>query len=171
MLRFSLLSSPDLPESVPFNAVAIDAETARTALATGVDNHYFLRYGSLFASAFLEGIGEAILAGITQPVLEVDNEVLVVQSADVTAGQALLVGVGTVGQKWGEHLGEIFNKAPTVTVDSGTGFGLLFMQDFHLNEGMAPPPAMMNETTQATLTPASMQGQQQGSMQQNALVQ
>ncbi len=69
MLRFSLLSSPDLPTSVPLNAVAVDAETARTALATGVDHHYFLRYGSLFASAFLEGVGEAMLAGITQPVV------------------------------------------------------------------------------------------------------
>jgi type IV secretory pathway VirB10-like protein len=156
MLRFHLLSSPDLPASVPFEAVAIDGETARTALATGVDNHYFLRYGSLFASAFLEGIGEAVLAGITQPVLEVDNEVLVVQSADVTAGQALLVGAGTVGQAFGEHVGELFNKPPTVTVDSGTGIGLLFMQDFILNEGMVnPQPA--GTVAQAELTKVSEQ--------------
>lgn len=149
MLHFGLISVPELPASIPMNAVAIDGETARTALATGVDNHYFLRYGSLFASAFLEGIGEAILAGITQPVLEVDNEVLVVQSADVTVGQALLVGAGTVGQKWGEHLGEIFDKPPTVTVDSGTGIGLLFMKDFSLSEG-SPTPAPV--TTQAAST-------------------
>ncbi|HLF66129.1 MAG TPA: TrbI/VirB10 family protein, partial [Gammaproteobacteria bacterium] len=135
MLKFHLLSSPDLPRSVQMDAVAIDGDTARTALATGVDHHYFLRYGSLFASSFLEGVGEAILAGITQPVIETnDSQVLVVQSATVTATQALLVGVGTVGQKWGEHLGEIFNKKPTVTVDSGTGIGLLLMKDFVINE-------------------------------------
>ncbi len=153
MLRFSLLSSPDLPRSVPMDAVAIDGDTARTALATGVDNHYFLRYGSLFASSFLEGVGEAILAGITQPVVESnDSQVLVVQSATVSAAQALLVGVGTVGQKWGEHLGEIFNKKPTVTVDSGTGIGLLLTSDFVINEsgGTPPPPAGTPQTAQAS---------------------
>ncbi len=62
------------------------------------------------------------------------------QSADVSATQALLVGAGTVGQAWGEQLGEVFNRPPTVTVDSGTGIGLLFMQDFTINEGTVAAP-------------------------------
>ncbi|MFA6037384.1 MAG: TrbI/VirB10 family protein [Legionellales bacterium] len=150
MLRFSLLSSPDLPASLPFNAVAVDAETARTALATGVDNHYFLRYGSLFASAFLEGIGEAFLAGITQPVVEdTTNQLLIVQSADVTTKDAIAVGLGTVGQAWGENLADVFDMPPTVTVDSGTGIGLLFMQDFIAGQGVALLP-------ETTTTPVSV---------------
>ncbi len=154
MLRFSLLSSPEFPASLPLNAVAVDAETARTALATGVDNHYFLRYGSLFASAFLEGMGEAFLAGITQPVVEPENTntLLVVQSADVTTKDAIAVGLGTVGQAWGEHLGDVFDKPPTVTVDSGTGIGLLFMQDFTA-EGATP--VVPTNTAQAPTTPVN----------------
>lgn len=154
MLRFSMLSSPEFPASLPVNAVAVDAETARTALATGVDHHYFLRYGSLFASAFLEGIGEAFLAGITQPVVTEDaNTLLIVQSADVTTKDAVAVGLGTVGQAWGEHLGEVFDKPPTVTVDSGTGIGLLFMQDFTAGEGSVMP--MPTNTAQASTTAVS----------------
>ncbi len=170
MLRFNLLSAPDQPTSLPLNAVAVDAATARTALATGVDNHYFLRYGSLFASAFLEGIGEAFLAGITQPVAQSSTGLVVVQSADVTTQDAVAVGLGTVGQAWGENLGDVFDKPPTVTVDSGTGIGVLFMKDFIINEGSPEEPTnattpVGNQAQAAPLEPTTTTGMANSSAQ------
>lgn len=133
-LEFSLLNAPDVAMSVPVKAVAIDPETARTALATDVDYHRLLRYGTLFASAFLQGVGEAVLAGI-QPDFTVDGSTFSVTNVESTTKDQILVGVGEVGTKLGDKLDPIFNTPPTVTLDSGTAIGLLFLQDFSLEAG------------------------------------
>ena len=143
-IEFSLLSAPDVNTSVPVKAVAIDPETARTALATNVDYHRLLRYGTLFASAFLQGVGEAVLAGI-QPDFTVDGTSISVTNIQTTTKDQVLVGLGEVGTKLGEKLDPIFDKPPTVTVESGTAVGLLFLQDFSLQPG----------TTTATTMPAN----------------
>lgn len=57
IIQFNTLSAKDLLQSVSINAYAIDQNTAQTALATNVDHHYLLRYGSLFAASFLQGFG------------------------------------------------------------------------------------------------------------------
>ena len=56
MLSFNILNLPDRDKTISINAVAIDPETARTAMSGEVDNHYLLRYGTFFASAFLSGV-------------------------------------------------------------------------------------------------------------------
>ena len=63
MLNFSLLSIPQIINSVSISAVAIDPYTAHTALSGDVNNHYLLRYGSLFASSFLQGYAQAETSG------------------------------------------------------------------------------------------------------------
>lgn len=131
-LEFTLLNDPNAAHSVPVKAVAIDPETARTALASDVDYHRLLRYGTLFASAFLQGMGEAVLAGI-QPDFTVDGSTFTVNNVSTTTKDQVLVGIGEVGTKLGDKLDPIFNTPPTVTVDSGTAVGLLFLQDFVLN--------------------------------------
>lgn len=137
ILNFTTLSipCPDFPQSIKVNAVAIDPNTARTALASHVDSHYLLRYGSLFASAFVQGYAEAVqqsgstttvsLAGITETHPELD------------AGDKIAVGLGAVGNQLATSLGNLFTRPPTVTVNSGEGVGILFMEDVAANE-LAP---------------------------------
>ena len=47
-------------KSLTVNTVAISEQTARTAMASSVDHHYLTKYGILFASSFMSGIGTAI---------------------------------------------------------------------------------------------------------------
>ena len=132
MLQFSVINVPDMPASLPFSGVAIDPDTARTAVASDVDNHYFLRYGTLFAASFMEGMSEAILSSISNPGFEVDgNGVIVGSSVQPTTRDQLIAGFGQVGAELSDQV-DYFDRPATITVDSGTSMGILMLQDFSL---------------------------------------
>jgi len=133
IMQFSTMSLPKKAKSLSVQAVAIDPDTARTALASDVDHHYFLRYGSLFASSFIAGYGKAItnqgttttspLTGTTTTTTpQLDNQ------------EKFLAALGEVGTAWAGQLKPIFNTPYTVTVDQGTGLGLLFLSDVEITE-------------------------------------
>lgn len=127
ILNFSKLSLGCSCASIGISAVAIDPETAHTALATAVDHHYLLRYGTLFASSFLSGVADAISQSGSQTstgsggILVTHDKLSVVESA--------FVGLGAVGSQYASVLGSNFTRPPTVTVDAGSSIGVLFMQD------------------------------------------
>ena len=134
---FATLSNPKLKKSVAIDTVAISQDTARTALASSVDNHYLLKYGSLFASSFLSGLGSAISssgASVSTTSSSSDSSSLwTVTSADLSIGEQLAVALGDVGTKMGDQLSPMFDSlVPTVRVNAGTGMGILFMKDFQL---------------------------------------
>jgi intracellular multiplication protein IcmE len=134
LLSFNLMNLPGRDKSIPINAVAIDPETARTAMSGEVNNHYLLRYGTFFASAFLSGMADAIQnSGSTT-----ENTVLgpVVVHADLNPTQSALVGLGQVGKEYSKVLGQNINMPPTVQIPGGMGMGLLFMSDVTI------PPAV-----------------------------
>lgn len=128
LLSFNTLTLPNLAESIPINTVAIDESTARTALSSDTNNHYWLRYGTLFASAFLQGYGQSFLdygnayAGsvIVNPTLK---------PIDLSPKQRVFVGLGQVGEQYASVLRNVFNTPPTVRVFSGTPMGILFLSD------------------------------------------
>lgn len=127
MLSFNMLNLPDRNKTIAINAVAIDPDTARTAMSGEVDNHYLLRYGTFFAAAFLSGVADAIkTSGSTT-----ENTILgpVIAHDDLNAAQSAMVGLGEVGKKYADVLGKNINTPPTVTIASGTGMGVLFMSD------------------------------------------
>ena len=59
-ISFNSISLPNLSRSSGIQAIAVDPDTAKTALSSEVDHHYLIRYGSLFASSFLKGFSNAI---------------------------------------------------------------------------------------------------------------
>lgn len=128
LLSFNTLSMPKLSESVPINTVAIDENTARTALSSDTNNHYWLRYGTLFASAFLQGYGQSFLdygnAYAGAVVINPTNK-----SIDLSPRDRVFVGLGQVGQQYSSVLRNVFNTPPTVKVFSGTPMGILFLSD------------------------------------------
>jgi intracellular multiplication protein IcmE len=119
-------------------AYAIDTKDGQNAVATDVNHHYVLRYGSLFAAALLQGIGQAYTpssnycfpdpaapggwscngsgSGVNNP-----NQ--------VNTKVALMRGAGQIGTTLGQNIGSYFNTPPTVTVAQGTLVGVLFMGD------------------------------------------
>ncbi|EKE01387.1 MAG: hypothetical protein ACD_21C00147G0006 [uncultured bacterium] len=127
LLQFSVLSVPKLTTSISINAVAVDPNTSQTALASQVDNHYMLRYGTLLATSFMSGLGEAIqntggdttatAAGFlsTTPKLDIKDK--------------MLVAAGNMAQQFGTAMAPTINKPPTIKVHAGASIGLLLMSD------------------------------------------
>lgn len=132
VLRFTNINVPGQATSLPMDGVAIDEGTRRTALASDVDNHYFLRYGSLFASAFLSGFGEALLKGGQDEQIVTTQTGAIVQRKAYDTQQMILAGIGNVGKQAGANIGGVFNRAPTIKIDAGIGIGILFMSDLTL---------------------------------------
>ena len=130
MLSFSILTLPDFPKSISVNVVAIDQNTARTALSTETDNHYLLRFGSVFASAFLQGYGQAFQTSgstITTNGLSTQSS-----SPDLSPQGKFFVALGSVGQQFSNQAQLEFNRPPTVHVASGAAVGLLFLSDVQM---------------------------------------
>ena len=129
-LQFNLLNIPTQPKSTPMSAVAIDPDTARTAVSGEVDNHYLLRYGSLFASAFLAGVSDAVLQGNSQT--QCIGFTCITSHNSFNTGQAALAGAGKVGQQYSNIMKGNFTMPPTIKIAGGTGVGILLMQDLTL---------------------------------------
>lgn len=127
ILEFTTLSLPSEGNTIPVTAYAIDPNTARTALSSHTDNHYLLRYGTLFASSFLEGFGNAFSSEGTS--VQIDNGNVNATQAKRSFGENAVIGLGNLGEQWGEQLANVFDRPPTVEVYSGVGLGILFAQD------------------------------------------
>ncbi|HHG9015812.1 TPA: TrbI/VirB10 family protein [Enterobacter hormaechei subsp. xiangfangensis] len=129
VVQFSSLSMPGASQTFSISSFAIDPDTSRTGLATDVNNHYFLRYGLGLAAAFISGYGEAVQnAGSTTTTNAFGGTTTIM--GDMTHKQIAESAFGKVGQKLGSELDKETNRAPTVTVASGTSIGVLFMADF-----------------------------------------
>jgi intracellular multiplication protein IcmE len=132
ILTFNRVSLKNVNKTVSINAVAIDPDTARTAMASRTDNHYLLRYGSLFASSFLQGFGNAFQsAGTTITVGGTNGNVAVSQGVGRSILENAVIGLAQVGTQWSTQARQIFNTPPTVELYAGTGIGILFTQDIN----------------------------------------
>lgn len=156
-LKFTTMTLPQYKTSIGINAYAIDPDTAHTALASNVDHHYLLRYGTLIASSFLGGLGEATaLSNSTIVNGPLGSSSQNYQLPNNFGAQALYAG-GTVGQKLGDELGDVYNRPTTITINSGTGIGILYMADVSPPSQNTPlasrsiPSLSPTEQTQTTL--------------------
>lgn len=127
MLSFTMMNSPLFSSTVPINAVAISPDTARTALSDYTNYHYLIRFGTLFATSFLEGYGQALLQS-GQSIISTSSSTTVT-SPTLKPKDKSLVALGNVGNKFGSLLEPYYNMPPTVHVYSGTGVGILFLED------------------------------------------
>ena len=130
LLSFYLLNDPRYKKSIALDAVAIDPDTARTAVSGQVNNHYLLRYGSLFASAFLSGLSHAIVHSGSTSNCFLGNCTTAYDKLDTN--KQILVGLGAVGNKYAQTMHGNFNTPPTIKVKGGVGIGILFMSDLKL---------------------------------------
>ncbi|MFT3742033.1 MAG: TrbI/VirB10 family protein [Gammaproteobacteria bacterium] len=131
LISFNTLSLPTLNRSISVNIVAIDPNTARTAVATNVDNHYMLRYGSLFASSFLQGLAEAVASSGSTTIFDLTGGSST-QNPTFSPVDKTIVALGNVGTQYAATMSQNFQKPPTVKVDAGAGIGLLLMSDLNI---------------------------------------
>lgn len=132
VITFNTMSVPGAAKTTSISAYAIDPNTARTALSSRTDHHYLMRYGSLFASSFLEGFGNAFQSANTTVTIGGTgggNNITVQNGIGRSTLQNAVIGLATVGKSWGQQAQQLFNTPTTVEVYSGTGLGILFTQD------------------------------------------
>ena len=138
IITFNTLSIANRDHTISINAVAIDPDTARIALSSKTDSHYLVRYGSLFASSFLEGLGSAFKTQGSKITVNGGGVAgtTIAEQASRTFGENTIIGLEKVGQRWGTKVAPIFNMPPTVQVYAGTSLGILFNSDVAI-----PPPS------------------------------
>lgn len=132
VIQFNTLSVPGASRTISISAFAIDPNTARTALSSRTDHHYLMRYGSLFASTFLEGFGNAFQSANTTVTIGGTgggNDIQVQNGVGRSALENAVIALATVGKTWSQQAQQLFNTPTTVEVFSGTGLGILFTQD------------------------------------------
>lgn len=134
IVSFTQLSVPKRLQSIGIQAVAIDPDTARTALATDVNHHYLLRYGTLFASAFVSGYGKAIQQSGATTTTSPLTGATTTTNPPLDNRQIFLTALGNVGTQWAQATRQMFDTPYTVTVDQGTGIGLLFLSDVDVSD-------------------------------------
>lgn len=127
LLSFNTLTLPNVPRSISVNTVAVDPGTSRTAFSTYTDNHYLLRYGTLLASSFLQGYGQAYQSS-GQSIVGLGQQIYTV-NPDLNPRGKFFVALGNVGTRVSSAMSDIFNTPPTIYVSSGTAMGILFMSD------------------------------------------
>ncbi len=130
LLSFTLLNTPKYPQSIALNAVAIDPDTARTAMSGQVNNHYLLRYGSVIASGFLSGLSDALLQPQNQCFFCAPPQ------QDLKASEYVMAGLGGAGRQYATSMSGNFNREPTVKIAGGIGMGILLMSDLKLPVGI-----------------------------------
>jgi len=129
-LNFDSLNSDQFSKTLSIKAVAIDPDTARTALATDTEHHYLLRYGTLLASSFMTGYAKVITSAgtvVTQPGNITGSTTTT--SPTLSPRQQIFAALGEVGKRFGDATSTYFDTPNTITVDAGTGIGLLILSD------------------------------------------
>ncbi|HIH8955836.1 TPA: type IVB secretion system protein DotG/IcmE [Legionella pneumophila] len=132
VITFNTMSIPGAGKTISISAYAIDPNTARTALSSRTNHHYLMRYGSLFASSFLQGFGNAFQSANTTITIGGTgggNNITVANGVGRSTLENAVIGLATVGKAWSQQAQQLFNTPTTVEVYSGTGLGILFTQD------------------------------------------
>ncbi len=129
ILSFTTMSPLNTDKSLKIKAVAVDPDSARTALASDVDHHYLLRYGTLLASSFATGYAKVISSQGSSSTSNTASGVTTTNMPALNGQQQIYAALGQVGQNMGTATSSYFNTPNTITVDQGTGFGLLVLDD------------------------------------------
>lgn len=122
-LNFTLMDMDKWDASITISAFAIDPETARTVMATEVDHHYLLRYGSIMATSFLSGYSSSITQAGTST-----TGIFGTSSThpDLSPGNKIAVALGQIGTNLNSTVQAFVNTPTTVKISSGVGIGILF---------------------------------------------
>lgn len=133
VLQFTTANIPSMPNSLAVSAVAVDPETSRTAMATSVNNHTFMKYGVLLGSSFLSGWSKAIAAKNTETNITAGGGIVISPKGNQSAGDVNRQALGAVGDQLANNIKS--NPAwdrPTIKVDKDLAIGILLLQDMAL---------------------------------------
>jgi len=125
-LSFNLMDTDAWLKSKSISAFAIDPDTARTVMASSIDHHYLLRYGSLFAASFLSGYSSAITnAGSSTTGIFGTSTT----TPALSPGNRIAVALGQVGTALTAATQGYSSTPATVKINSGVALGIMFTAD------------------------------------------
>ena len=113
-------------EVVPIHAVAVDSSHLGTAMATDIDRHLLEKIGVAFGTAFLQGIGQAVVQSGSTASYGVGGTTIA--NGSLNTSQQILAGAGSAAGAAGQVFSQAYgNKRTTIIVEADTPFGLLFL--------------------------------------------
>tara|TARA_R110000868_G_scaffold32183_10_gene117364 strand:- start:6551 stop:8164 length:1614 start_codon:yes stop_codon:yes gene_type:complete len=134
VLNFNIISIPQLPYSLKIKAIGINPNTASTSIASDVDNHYLMRYGTFLGAAFLSGLakvistnGQKIVSSVSDNTASRDNPPAI-QKPTLSRSDEIAVAVGDAMQQMISQVNYL-GTPPTIRIDSGVAVGLLLLDD------------------------------------------
>lgn len=137
-VQFSRLVMVDGRE-IPISAIAVSEQDARTGIAADVDRHILMRYGSLFASSLIQGVGMAgqQLTALSSNSYVVDPYTGLIASSPSSdwkriGAQAAAASLLPVGQALASAAARNFNTPPTISSPIGMGVGVVFLQPLNM---------------------------------------
>lgn len=152
VLNFNVISIPQLPYSIKVKAIAINPDTASSSIATDVDNHYLMRYGTFLGATFLSGLSQAIQQS-GQQIVAIPNtnngtnqNQLAIQHPTTSKKQQIEIAVGNAMQQLVSQVNYL-GTPPTIKIASGTAIGLLLLED--LTE-QTPADTMVQKVSETT---------------------
>ena len=87
-----------------------------------------LRYGMLFASSFISGLGDAISSS-GSTTTSISGGTTTTTNPTLDTKEKLFSALGDVGNAFGDATSGFIDTPPTVKVDAGSTIGLLLMKD------------------------------------------
>lgn len=133
VVQFNVASVPELSTSIKLNAVAVDPNSSRTALASDVDRHYFLRYGVMLGAAFLGGYADAIKNQNQTCTTNLLGGTTCQSTGGLSSREINQQALGGLGKELAnETRRSISGLKPTITVDNGTPIAVLIMDDLYV---------------------------------------
>ena len=122
-----MINIPGLDKTLPVSVFAIDVNTAKNV---SVDNHYLLRYGTIFATSFVEGLSEAMTQSGQSTTISGTTGAVQTVKEKLSNSKLIAAGLGKVGSTVSNEAKDLIKTPPTVVMRKGSGFGVLFMSDF-----------------------------------------
>ncbi|MGD1524376.1 TrbI/VirB10 family protein [Vibrio owensii] len=115
-------------KDVSINAIALDLDTMRSALADDVDRHIIERYGKLITAAMVQGYAESLVN--TSTVTNSDGSTEKVSERLPNTRDQMAYAIGRAGEELVPIFEDEFQRKPTVYVDSNKEIGIMFMAGF-----------------------------------------
>ncbi len=134
IIKFTTMTVPYTDENgatqtqtLMINALAVDQTHLGDGMATYVNNHVLARVGLAFATSFAQGFGQA-LESTGSTTIQSGTGAIATTNPTLNTRQELAIAGGTAAGNAGQIINQIYgNMPPTIIVDQGTPFGLLFL--------------------------------------------
>jgi len=154
-LNFTQMDMEGWPSAKSISAYAIDPDTARTVMASEVNNHYLQKWGLILATSFLQGYSSAITnAGTSTTGIFGTSST----HPELNPGSKIAVGLGQIGTNLNQIALEQTNMPATVKIYAGVGLGILFTAEV-TDQGIPPlgvsPPLSGGEVTAPIAPPVT----------------